>query len=103
MLLAIDVGNTNVVFGVFVGRNLIGHWRLETDVRRTYDLSGLENELCQRARRFSADRPWQFGAFHGVGGAGLVQWQCDSNLTDCRAIARAPGRMGRYSRDRRCN
>ena len=41
MLLAIDVGNTNVVFGVFEGRNLIGHWRLETDVRRTYDEYGV--------------------------------------------------------------
>jgi len=41
MLLAIDVGNTNVVFGVFEGRNLIGHWRLETDVRRTHDEYGV--------------------------------------------------------------
>ena len=41
MLLAIDVGNTNVVFGVFDGRKLIGHWRLETDVRRTYDEYGI--------------------------------------------------------------
>ena len=41
MLLAIDVGNTNVVFGVFEGRKLIGHWRLETDVRRTYDEYGV--------------------------------------------------------------
>src|SRR5215472_3751838 len=41
MLLAIDVGNTNVVFGVFEGRKLIGHWRLETDVRRTHDEYGV--------------------------------------------------------------
>src|SRR5215471_19239286 len=41
MLLAIDVGNTNVVFGVFERRKLIGHWRLETDVRRTYDEYGV--------------------------------------------------------------
>jgi type III pantothenate kinase len=41
MLLAIDVGNTNVVFGVFDGGKLIGHWRLETDARRTHDEYGI--------------------------------------------------------------
>lgn len=29
-LLAIDIGNTNVVFGLFRGQRLVEHWRLET-------------------------------------------------------------------------
>ncbi|MCC2640949.1 MAG: coaX [Nitrospira sp.] len=35
MLLAIDIGNTNVVWGLFEGSTLQGHWRLATDSRRT--------------------------------------------------------------------
>ena len=30
MLLVIDVGNTNMVFGVFDGDKLIANWRLST-------------------------------------------------------------------------
>ena len=41
MLLAIDVGNTNTVIGVFEGRRLLEHWRLETDARRTHDEYGI--------------------------------------------------------------
>ena len=37
MLLAIDVGNTNVVFALFDGRNLKARWRIATDPRRTGD------------------------------------------------------------------
>jgi len=40
MLLAIDVGNTNTVLGVFEGRKLLAHWYLETRARRTADESG---------------------------------------------------------------
>ena len=31
MLLAFDVGNTNIVLGVFKGKKLIESWRMETD------------------------------------------------------------------------
>jgi type III pantothenate kinase len=41
MLLAIDVGNTNTVIGVFDGNKLLEHWRLETDARRTHDEYGI--------------------------------------------------------------
>ena len=37
LLLAIDVGNTNVKLGTFRGDDLIANWRLETDARRTPD------------------------------------------------------------------
>ncbi|MBK7864828.1 MAG: type III pantothenate kinase [Archangiaceae bacterium] len=41
MLLAIDVGNTNTVLGVYDGRALRSHWRVETSVHRTYDEWGM--------------------------------------------------------------
>lgn len=37
MLLAADVGNTNVVFAVFDGREIKARWRIATDPRRTGD------------------------------------------------------------------
>ena len=37
MLLAIDVGNTNVVFALFEGRAIKARWRIATDPRRTGD------------------------------------------------------------------
>ncbi len=37
MLLAADVGNTNVVFALFDGRDLKARWRIATDPRRTGD------------------------------------------------------------------
>ena len=37
MLLAIDVGNTNTVLGVFEDKALIRSWRVKTDPRDTSD------------------------------------------------------------------
>ena len=37
MLLAVDVGNTNVVFALFEGRTIKARWRIATDPRRTGD------------------------------------------------------------------
>jgi type III pantothenate kinase len=37
MLLAIDAGNTNVVFALLDGREIKGRWRIATDPRRTAD------------------------------------------------------------------
>ncbi len=41
MLLAIDVGNTNIVLGVFDGTTLVQSWRLQTLRERTADELGL--------------------------------------------------------------
>jgi type III pantothenate kinase len=41
MLLAIDVGNTNIVLGVFDGDTLVHSWRLQTLRERTSDELGL--------------------------------------------------------------
>lgn len=37
VLLAVDVGNTNTVLGVFRGGDLFAHWRIETRASRTSD------------------------------------------------------------------
>ena len=41
MLLAFDVGNTNIVLGVFKEGKLIENWRLETDPRKSADEYGM--------------------------------------------------------------
>lgn len=41
MLLAVDIGNTNIVFGLFKGKDLVSTWRLATLVARTSDEYGL--------------------------------------------------------------
>ena len=41
MLLAFDVGNTNIVLGVFKNGELIQNWRLETDARKSADEYGM--------------------------------------------------------------
>ena len=41
MLLAIDIGNTNIVLGVFDGVRLLESWRLATLRERTADELGL--------------------------------------------------------------
>lgn len=43
MLLAVDIGNTNVVAGIFEGSALLTHWRLATDPKTTADEYGV---LC---------------------------------------------------------
>ena len=41
MLLAIDIGNTNLTLGVFCGEELVATWRIATDPRRLADEYGL--------------------------------------------------------------
>ena len=41
MLLVVDVGNTNIVFGVYEGDKLIYDWRIATDKNKTSDEYGL--------------------------------------------------------------
>ncbi|MCF6357897.1 MAG: type III pantothenate kinase [Draconibacterium sp.] len=37
MLLAIDIGNTNIVFGVYKNNDWLNHWRIQTDQLKTTD------------------------------------------------------------------
>jgi len=41
MFLAIDVGNTNIVLGLYDGTKLLDHWRLQTQAGRTADEYGV--------------------------------------------------------------
>ncbi len=41
MLLVIDVGNTNIVFGGFEGEKLVYDWRISSDKEKTSDEYGL--------------------------------------------------------------
>ncbi|MBK5252876.1 MAG: type III pantothenate kinase [Peptostreptococcaceae bacterium] len=41
MLLAFDVGNSNIVLGVFDEGKLVTNWRLETDIRKSADEYGM--------------------------------------------------------------
>ena len=59
MLLAIDVGNTHTVLGLFVGEDVVEHWRVATDARRTAD------ELAVVLRSLLAQ-------YHGEGGAAVT-------------------------------
>ena len=53
MLLAFDVGNTNIVCGVYKDRKLIRHWRVATDTLQTADgyAALLHGRLVKRLRR----------------------------------------------------
>ena len=42
MLLAFDVGNTNIVCGVYQGHQLVDHWRMSTDRLQTADGYGVQ-------------------------------------------------------------
>jgi len=41
MILVFDVGNTNMVVGIYDNENLITHWRFRTDTQKTSDEYGL--------------------------------------------------------------
>ncbi len=56
MLLAIDVGNTNVVLGVFDGEELVADFRLHTDERATGDELGLLIVGLLNSRDIAPDR-----------------------------------------------
>lgn len=62
MLLAIDVGNTHTVIGVFAGEELLDSWRIGTDAHRTADEQGvLLSALLNRSE-----------AAHGAGVSGIA-------------------------------
>src|SRR2546426_981379 len=60
MLLALDVGNTNVTLGVYRENQLAGHWRLKTDPAQTADGWGI------LSRNLFALAGLDIGQVHGV-------------------------------------
>ena len=55
MLLAIDIGNTNITLGLFGTRDLAATWRISTDVGRMPDEYGLMLNELLRLRELSPD------------------------------------------------
>ena len=41
MILVVDIGNTNIVFGLFDGDEIVSDWRVGTDKTKTSDEYGL--------------------------------------------------------------
>jgi type III pantothenate kinase len=60
MLLAVDVGNTQTVLGIYAGDRLAHHWRVATEAERTSD------EIGALADRLLELRELDFGAIDGV-------------------------------------
>lgn len=54
MLLAVDVGNTNIVFGIFQGDKMLESWRLATDNKRSADEYGIMFESMFQHSGFSS-------------------------------------------------
>jgi type III pantothenate kinase len=71
MLLAIDIGNTNTVLGVFDGDKLVHAWRVKTDARNTAD------EMMLTFRGLLGDLP-----ITGVAGCSTVP----ASLRELRAM-----------------
>lgn len=60
MLLAIDVGNTQTVVGLYAGGDLLDHWRMGTNTERTSD------ELALVVKDFLAFKGHHFGDVSGI-------------------------------------
>src|SRR2546425_9527456 len=56
MLLAIDIGNTNIVWGVFDGAKLLADWRVGTDHSKTTDEYAILLLDLLRVKEISPDR-----------------------------------------------
>ena len=89
MLLAIDIGNTHTVVGLFAGEELRFRWRMASDARRTSDEFGiLVRELCAQSNV-------EFADIHGVVVCSVVP-ALTSALTEMaeRALAVEPVVVG---------
>ena len=60
MILVFDVGNTNIVLGIFKGEELVTSWRTATDRRRTADDLGMlvKNLSTSVVSPLKRSRPW---------------------------------------------
>ena len=72
MLLAMDIGNTNVKIGVFDGDNIVASWRMSTKAKRTADDSNIVNLHNWSLGSFSGTSWENVGLMALVVGAGLA-------------------------------
>lgn len=107
MLLAVDVGNTNVVFALFRGDEIIVRWRIATDPRRTGDeyavwlmqlmaIEGIDradvnamivSSVVPRAQHnLSVLGAKYFGAEPLFAGEGVADWQIEIDVEEPRSL-----------------
>jgi len=107
MLLAVDVGNTNVVFAVFEGGGVRARWRIATDPRRTADeyavwlvqllaIEGIDRKqidqviistVVPRARHnlvVLAEK--YFGTTPLIAGEGVVEWGIEIDVDEPHSL-----------------
>lgn len=66
MLLALDIGNTNITAGVYAGEELVAQWRLSTQRERTCD------EFAAFLKSVFTLRELRFSDIHGVAVSSVV-------------------------------
>ncbi len=71
MLLAIDVGNTNTVLGVYQGAKLENHWRIETSHARTHEQRSSAKPPVRHLLQRPTQRRDHAGDHHGVDIGGI--------------------------------
>ena len=73
MLLAIDVGNTNTVLGIFDGEEVIEHWRIATVPDRTADeIAVVLRGLLTQSAVFKDTARWGTAATAGLPDGGIA-------------------------------
>ncbi|WP_203334985.1 type III pantothenate kinase [Planococcus beigongshangi] len=60
MILAMDIGNSNIMMGIYNQGDLTHHWRMETDRHKT------EDEYGMQVKAFLADAGLQFSEVTGI-------------------------------------
>lgn len=107
MLLAVDVGNTNVVFALFEDRTILARWRVATDPRRTADEYAVWLLQLMQIQGFARDAVRQivistvvpralhnlqvladkyFGLEALVAGQGLAEWGFVADVDEPRSL-----------------
>jgi len=76
VLLAIDVGNTNTVLGVFESEKLVHSWRTKTDARETADGNAIQQQPTKDPRR----RAWVWESYQYWMPAYVALWARISNM-----------------------
>jgi len=79
MLLVIDIGNTNIVMGLYRDKDLVHHWRLQTSRDRTSDEYGvLVRSLLQHHKIESSDVQGVIMASVVPPLSGVIEDMCES-------------------------
>ena len=78
MILVADVGNSNIVLGIYRGRTLLHHWRISTNKAATVDEYGMTIPPAIRPDAFAEppktrlDIPLLVGIMLGLAGTALI-------------------------------